>query len=112
MTDVVFYKNNGVITAFECSGHTGYAEAGYDIVCSALSSIAQSCALGIKEVLKINAKIKRNDDKGYYRVALPNDMTDSQAGGAQVLLKTMLCSVKALAKEYSKYIKLEEREVC
>ena len=112
MTDVVFYKNNGVITAFECSGHTGYADNGYDIVCSALSSIAQSCALGITEVLRVNAKIKRNDDKGYYRVVLPDGMTEEQLSGTQVLLQTMYMSVKTLAKDYSKFIKLEEREVC
>ncbi len=112
MTDVVFFKNNGVIIAFECSGHTGYADSGYDIVCSALSSITQSCALGIKEVLGIDAKIKRNDDRGYFRVVLPEGMTDEEQSGAQVLLRTLYLSVKDLAKGYSKYIKLEEREVC
>ena len=39
MTKVTFYKSNGAFYAFEETGHTGYGDEGYDILCAALSSM-------------------------------------------------------------------------
>ena len=39
MTTVCFYKTNGIYYGFEEKGHTGYAESGDDILCSALSAM-------------------------------------------------------------------------
>ncbi|MCI5759806.1 ribosomal-processing cysteine protease Prp [Bilifractor sp. LCP19S3_H10] len=40
MTKVTFYQNrNGRITGFEARDHSGYAEAGEDIVCAAVSAL-------------------------------------------------------------------------
>ena len=39
MTTIVFYKTDGFYYGFEEQGHTGYAESGEDILCSALSSM-------------------------------------------------------------------------
>ena len=37
MTTVCFYKTNGIYYGFEEQGHTGYADSGEDVLCSALS---------------------------------------------------------------------------
>ncbi len=110
MTRIVFYKRNDNIHCVECSGHTGYAEHGEDIVCSALSSMVQSCALGLKKVAKANPKIDRIDDEGYYKIELPKNIDDKTMQSSQILLKTLLLSVKDLATNYFEYIKLEERD--
>ena len=39
MTKVTFFRNNGVLYGFEEEGHSGYADAGEDILCSALSAM-------------------------------------------------------------------------
>ena len=39
MTKIIFYKTDGVFYGFEEQGHTGYGEAGDDILCSALSAM-------------------------------------------------------------------------
>ncbi len=39
MTKVIFYRSNGAFYGFEENGHTGYADAGEDILCSALSAM-------------------------------------------------------------------------
>ena len=39
MTKVVFYRTGGVFWGFEETGHTGYGDAGEDILCSALSAM-------------------------------------------------------------------------
>ena len=54
MTNIKILKKNNNIVSFEISGHTGYADVGKDILCSAISAISQSACLGITKVLKIN----------------------------------------------------------
>ena len=39
MTKIVFYRSDGIFYGFEEHGHTGYAEEGSDILCSALSAM-------------------------------------------------------------------------
>lgn len=39
MTKVLFYRHNGKFYGFREDGHTGYASAGEDILCSALSAM-------------------------------------------------------------------------
>ncbi len=39
MTKIVFYRSGGVFYGFEEQGHTGYDEAGQDVLCAALSSM-------------------------------------------------------------------------
>jgi uncharacterized protein YsxB (DUF464 family) len=39
MTKIVFFRSGGVFYGFEEQGHTGYGEAGDDILCAAVSSM-------------------------------------------------------------------------
>ena len=39
MTKVVFYRSCGAFYGFEEQGHTGYGEAGDDVLCAALSAM-------------------------------------------------------------------------
>ena len=39
MTKIVFYKSGDVFYGFEEQGHTGYGEAGDDVLCAALSAM-------------------------------------------------------------------------
>ena len=39
MTEITFFKRNGVYYGFKETGHAGYADAGQDIVCSAISAM-------------------------------------------------------------------------
>ena len=39
MTKIVFFRSGGVYYGFEEHGHTGYGEAGDDILCAALSAM-------------------------------------------------------------------------
>lgn len=110
MTDIVFYKREDIVYAVECSGHTGYATYGKDIVCSALSSLIQSCALGLKEVLRLDVKISREDKKGYFKIELPKSINGEDLEKSQILLQTLELSIKDLLQGYSKFIKLEERD--
>lgn len=107
MTDIKIFKNNSNIVCVECSGHTGFAEYGEDIVCAALSSIVQTAGLGVLSVAGVNANIEQKDDEGYFKLALPNKVDDSSFNKAQVILQTMMCGILELRNEYSDFINLE-----
>lgn len=108
MTNVTLKLRNENIISFEVSGHTGYDNAGKDIVCAAISSITQSACLGIVKVLKINAQIKKNDKQGYLKLTLPENISNEMLDKAQIILNTMKISLQDLLFDYGDYIKLEE----
>ena len=107
MTKIKIFKKDNIFTGFEISGHSGYAEDGKDIVCSSISSISQSCALGLKEVLGIKIAMIVNEDRGYLKIELPNNLSKDLIEKSQILLSTMYLSIEDLLSGYSKYISME-----
>ena len=65
MIKVIFFKSGDNIRGFELSGHSGYAEEGSDIVCSAVSSVAYMVANTVTEIIGVNAKVELDD--GYMK---------------------------------------------
>ena len=107
MTNIkIYYKNNNIVS-FEISGHTGYNDYGKDILCASISSISQMAVLGITKVLKIKAKVEKNDKNGYLKMVLPKDISESDMQKAQTLLVTMQTSLQDLLFDYGEYINLE-----
>ena len=47
MTVITVLKKHGRLVGFEAKGHSGYAEAGEDIVCAAVSAVMQTAVIGI-----------------------------------------------------------------
>ena len=43
MIRVSLRTENGLFTGFACKGHAGYAAAGKDIVCAAVSALTTTC---------------------------------------------------------------------
>ena len=44
-----FYEKKGLLTGFKFSGHSGYADAGEDVACAAVSSAVQLTANILEE---------------------------------------------------------------
>ena len=107
MTKIKFFKRQDNFIGFECSGHTGYAESGKDILCAALSGMTQSCMMGLKNILKINILVNRKDDEGYLKIELPKKIDEDKLISSQVLLDTLYVSIEDLIDGYSKYISME-----
>ena len=110
MTTIKIYKKNCIIMGFEISGHSGYAKAGHDIVCAAISAISTNACLGIKKVLKIDAKMKMDDNTGYLLLMLPKNLESDKQEKAQVLLQTMEQSLEEIAFNYEKFVKMEVQD--
>lgn len=109
MTEIIVFRKNGRIAGFEASGHTGYAESGEDIVCAAVSAITQTAVLGITDIVKCPAAFEREDGKLCFM--LDKSVKGKSLEQAELILGTMLTGLRSVKNEYSKYIKLTEREV-
>ena len=107
MTDITITRQNGSIVEVAASGHTGYGEAGEDIVCAGVSTLIQSALLGLLQVVGVNVKYTVNEQQGSLKFTLPKNLTDAERHDCNVVLNTMLCGLQDFYTEYSDFINLE-----
>ena len=107
MTDITITRKNNSIVEVVASGHTGFGEAGEDIVCAGISTLIQASLLGLLQVAKVNVRYTVNEQDGSLRFTLPAEMTPEERHDADVILNTMLCGIQDFYTEYSDYINLE-----
>jgi uncharacterized protein YsxB (DUF464 family) len=110
MTKITFYKNKDFLIGFEVVGHTGYAEQGSDIVCSAISSMTQMTVVGLDQVLKIKLNVKKDAKKGYLICKISKNSSNEEITKAQNLLTTLKISLEDVEKDYKKYINMEVKD--
>ena len=67
MTRCEFFREGDRITGFSVSGHSGYAEAGSDIVCAAVSAVVTMAEATINDVLGAKAKVRVKDEQARIR---------------------------------------------
>lgn len=111
MIKVTFYTCKNKYVGITSEGHANYSEYGTDIVCSAISSITQSLALGILEVLKLKAKYEIDEEDGYLELRLPDIKDERLLDNAQVLFKTAYISLIDFQKGYPSNIKVEVKRL-
>jgi uncharacterized protein YsxB (DUF464 family) len=98
----------GNIYKFKVEGHSGYAEAGRDVVCAVVSAVTQSVVLGLTEILGIRLNIII--DEGRLECELPEIFDSLVMEKSNILLETMLITLKQAVVEYPDFIKLTETE--
>ena len=106
MTTVVVYKNNTGLTGFSVSGHAGYDEEGYDIVCASASVLITTCANALETVVKVIREV--NVSEAHIEVKLPKKMTDVEKNNARIVLATTLQGFKDIATSYPDYFTLKQ----
>ena len=107
MINILILKDNQKNIKFiEATGHSGYAESGYDIVCSAVSTLMQSLAVGLKEVVNVSVDVKIDEATPYMNISLKENNET-----VQVLMQTTVLSLKQVANEFTKHIKIKEKQV-
>lgn len=97
MIKIVVNYNNNEVSDITISGHSGYSEAGTDIVCASVSSISITT---VNAILKLDSKaLTYKESDGYLEIKLVkhNEYVDT-------LISNMLDLFKELEKKYKKYI--------
>ena len=109
---VTFYRRqDGALTGYRTEGHTGYAEAGKDIVCAAVSALTQATLNGLKNVLKAPVMFDIDDQAALLEARLTPEASETQVKEAQLLLQTLLQGLQAIERSYPRNVRIffEER---
>ena len=106
MTRVEFFDQDGRISGFSVSGHSGYAEEGADIVCAAVSTAVQFAECVINDVLGNRCKTKVNEEQARITLTLPATCEDEDA--VQAVLTGMMLTLCELREQYPDYIEVME----
>ena len=106
MTKVEIFNQNGRINGFAVSGHSGYAEAGSDIVCAAISTAVKFAECTINDVLGNHANTKVNETDARITLTLPATCDDEDA--VQAVLTGFMLTVMSIREEYPDYIEVME----
>ena len=115
MTTITFYKADGYYYGFEEQGHTGFAESGDDILCSALSAMTMLLINTIEcsydSIVDYTIDEKTTDIKVIAKSALPKYESDEKKQFAvSGLIQAYFYQLMDLVEEYYDYLDVKEIE--
>ena len=106
MTRCEFFMEDDRITGFSVSGHSGYSEAGSDIVCAAISAVVTMAEATINDVCGAKAKVRVKDEDARVTLMLPSSCDEEET--IQAVLSGMLVTLLSLREQYPDYIEVLE----
>ena len=92
MIKIEIQRQNNRITYFEIKGHADFSGFGEDVICAAVSSVGQMTINGL-----ITCDLKESE------------LTDEELEKADILIESMYSYLKAVARSYSEFVRLEEK---
>ena len=103
MINIAIYENaEKQITGFVVSGHSGYAEAGSDIVCSAVSALVINTINSIEHFTSDRFRLEQDEDTGYIEFHVISPISSSTA----LLLNSLALGLQGVSEGYKSYVKL------
>ena len=106
MTRCEFFRNGERITGFSIAGHSGYAEAGADIVCAAISTAVTMAEATINEVCGAKAKVRVKEDDARVTLTLPTSCDEEET--VQAVLAGMMLTLLSIQEDHPDYIEVLE----
>ena len=106
MTRCEFFTEEDRITGFSVSGHSGYSEAGTDIVCAAISAVVTMAEATINEVCGAKAKVRVKEEDARVTLTLPASCDEEES--VQAVLAGMMLTLCSLRDDYPDYIEVLE----
>ena len=106
MTRCEFFTEEDRITGFSVSGHSGYAEAGADIICAAVSAVVTMAEATINDVCGAKAKVRVKDADARISLTLPASCDEEES--VQAVLAGMMLTLCSLRDDSPDYIEVLE----
>jgi uncharacterized protein YsxB (DUF464 family) len=106
MTKCEFFMEEDRITGFSISGHSGYAEAGQDIVCAAISAVVTMAEATINDICGAKAKVRVKDADARITLTLPASCDEEET--VQAVLAGMMLTLCNMRDDYPDYIEVLE----
>lgn len=101
---------DGFIWEFTVKGHAGFSERGSDVVCAAVSAIAQTTLGALEELAGIKTFTIRS---GNVKCHIPLEVSNEEKLKIKIILETMVIGFKQIkcTPSYKKYITILDEEV-
>jgi len=105
--EVTFYRDTeGTVRGFQVSGHSGYAESGKDILCSAVSALTLNTVNSIEAFTEDEVDaLAVNEEEGFRHFRLKTVSEKSK-----LLLDSLVLGITEIEKSYSGYLKVCNEE--
>ena len=104
MTVIKAYRSGGRIFGFSCQGHSGWADAGEDIVCAAVTSAVRLAECTINDVLKAGAEVSVDEQTAAITLKLPQGRNKP----AEAVLEGFFLYMRELSLENPDHISMME----
>jgi hypothetical protein len=96
--------------SLEICGHAGYAEYGKDIVCAAVSALAETAALSLEKVAGVKPLVRKRE--GYFLLKLPENITEDAYTRSSIIIEAICLGLEDMSKSYPSHIQVKmKREV-
>lgn len=110
MTKVSFTRNReGQFTGFTAKDHSGYAEAGEDIVCAAVSALVIHTVNSIERFTDEKVRVEQDSDHALIRLQIDG----TPGSDAELLLKSLAATLADMSQNqsYRDFIRVSISEV-
>ncbi len=104
MIQVKLFYQDKILNGIECSGHSGSASKGQDIICAAVSALMHSLILGLDDVARVkSAKYFIDDKVPIMRITWPVNESENLS----LLTLTIAESLKQIARQNPEFVKVK-----
>ena len=110
MTTITFQSQGSRVIGFDVQGHSGYAEAGADIVCAAVTSAVRLVETTVNDVLGLGASVKVRESDASITMKIPGGLSEANETTCQTLLAALMVHFASLHEEYPDHIEVLEAE--
>ena len=110
MTTITFRMEGDRITGFDSQGHSGYAEAGADIVCAGITSAIRLVEATVNDVLGLAASVKVRESDASISFRLPGGLALTAESFCQALMTGLMVYFAELHDEFPDNIEVLEED--
>ena len=107
MTNITIYKSNDLNIGFKVFGHSGYDDAGKDIVCAGISALTINFINSVEEFMDDRFVVTTNEEDGM--IDFKFESVPSKE--SQVLIDSLVLGLENLEQDYKDFISIEFQEV-
>ena len=110
MTTVSFLVEQARIVGFDVQGHSGWGEAGEDIVCAAITSAIRLVEATVNDVLGLAASVHVDARETKISFRLPGGLSATAESTCQALLTGLMVYLTQLHDEFPDNIEVLEED--
>ncbi len=97
------YNEADEACGFRVEGHAGYEDAGRDIVCAAVSVLAENTVNSVETFTEDHFSCKTDEKSGLLEFIITSDVSKE----SKLLLQSFFLGIRTISEEYNKHVKFK-----